>query len=142
MSEIIWKYGKPGADKQDIEDIEILLGIRFPKAFVQCALINNGGRPVPCAIDFEGREAAVFHKLLRIEKDAKEGIISVSEGLRGRLPVGYVPFASDPFGNYFCFAYPCIGEPTVVFWDHEEQSDDAISPVCSSFEKLLLILHD
>ncbi|TKH92905.1 SMI1/KNR4 family protein, partial [Bacillus cereus] len=46
--------------------------------------------------------------------------------------------------NLLCFDYRNNPEaPTVVFWDHEEEEmEEAIYPVCSSFTELLDSLRD
>ncbi|MFC4620417.1 SMI1/KNR4 family protein [Camelliibacillus cellulosilyticus] len=129
-----------------VSKIERELGVKLPDDFVGCARINSGGYPSLEAFDFEGREEAVFNRLLSFHAESKDYIVKVYNDIRDRLVEGVYPFADDPFGNHICFDYrESKDNPKVVFWDHEvayEDPEKAITPVCDSFTELLNKLYD
>ncbi|MDW8364026.1 MAG: SMI1/KNR4 family protein [Myxococcales bacterium] len=58
--------------------------------------------------------------------------------LRGRGAWRLVPFARDPFGNFFCFRCGAHGPDAVVFWEHETGS---VETICKTFSDLLASFH-
>jgi hypothetical protein len=132
---------RPVMDKV-IQSVEQYFQITFPKDFIACVKKHNGGYPSRKAFDFEGHAGAVFLALLSFNRDEEGNIIEEYQDIRERLPQRVVPFGLDPFGNYLCFDYRRSAMPTIVFWDHEKFSEDAISYVCDSFEELLHKLYD
>lgn len=142
MTILVWSYAKKTIARENVQEVEGFLGVRFPESYVSCVLENNGGRPSPFLFECDNRKDAVFESLLRVESNHKYGIVMTSQRLAGVLPGGCVPFAADPFGNLLCFKYPCHGTPPVVFWDHEQSGAASITPVCGSFDALLEMLHE
>jgi len=139
---IRWRRTKP-IDISYIRKTEELLGIKFPEDYVQCVLENNSGIPTPKAFDPEGRNTAVFQRLLSHDPNSPTYIVSDYNAIRDRLPEGVYPFAEDPFGNFICFDYRKDKEnPSIVFWDHEKPDHKNIFPVCNSFTDLLNKLYE
>ena len=139
---IRWKYIEP-IDISYIRKTEELLGIKFPKDYVECVLENNEGTPTPDAFDLEGRDTAVFGRLLSHDPNSPTYIVSFYHAIQDRLPEEVYPFAEDPFGNFICFDYRQDKKnPSIVFWDHEKPDHKNIFPVCSSFTVLLNKLYE
>lgn len=138
MKKIEWKYVGPELNDQDISDAVTVLSVQLPGDYLAFLRKHNGGRPMPNAVNISGRSDAVFEQLLRLDIQAPHGVIKVWNALRGRTKEELVPFASDPFGNLFCFDYsdhlPC----SVVFWNHESGSSTFVA---RSFSALLEMLH-
>ncbi|GHV37612.1 SMI1/KNR4 family protein [Synergistales bacterium] len=131
-----WRYVKPIQGKTVLDQLEKDLGIKFPKSYVDCAVSNNGGRPPQSKIN----DDLTIKSLVHVDDSADTNILTTWAILKDRLPSKCVPFASDSFGNYFCFDFSASGEPPVVFWDHEKM-ENAIEPVVDSFEKFVAMLQ-
>lgn len=141
MTAISWKYASP-LSREMLDATQRALGVSFPDSYVECVLRNNGGRPRPSTFDYSGRRGAVFHRLLPVEIGEKNGILAILNALADRLPPGYIPFASDSFGNYLCFRYPSVGGSIpIYFWDHEISAEALPSLICGSFDELLARLY-
>lgn len=100
--------------------------------------------PRPKVFDIPGLDESTFNDLLTLHIDDKYSIVQRHENIKDRLVDGIYPFASDSFGNFLCFDYRNNpASPTIVFWDHEEEEiEDSIYPVCSTFQELLNSLRD
>lgn len=91
-----------------------------------------------------GKDENVFSKLLTFDLESRNSIIQVYDDIKDRLANKVYPFGKDSFRNHLCFDYRSNPEsPTVVFWEHEEENiEEAIYPVCSTFTELLASLRD
>lgn len=129
---------------EHVQQVEKYLGIKFPNDFINCIKKYDGGYPLPHTFNIQGQGADVFNKLLTFDLESKHSILQVYEDVKDRLINKIYPFARDPFGNLLCFDYRNDPQsPTVVFWDHEEEEvEEAIFPVCSSFTELLDSLYE
>lgn len=128
-----WKYVKTLDGPSVIPHIEAKLGVKFPLSYVECATINNGGRPEHTRISDDFAVKA----LVRIDENADLNLTKTKNILSDRLPEKMIAFANDSFGNYFCFDFASSNEPKVVFWDHE---DNSITVVANSFDEFLSLL--
>ena len=138
MHKLEWKYIGPELSDQNILDVESVLSVRLPSDYLDCLRKHNGGRPIPNCIDVSGRQSAIFEQLLRLDIQAPYGVIKVWNALRGRAKETMIPFASDPFGNLFCFEYLDKKAYSVVFWNHENGISTFIT---QTFTELLEMLH-
>ena len=83
----------------------------------------DSGYPRPKIFDVPGQDENVFSKLLTFDLESRNSIIQVYDDIKDRLPNKVYPFGKDSFGNHLCFDYRSNPEsPTVVFWDHEEET--------------------
>jgi hypothetical protein len=135
---IEWKYVGPDINDQTVVDVESVLSVKLPADYLACLRKKNGGRPIPNAVNVSGRVDVVFENLLRLDIQAPHGVIKVWNVLRARTKEGVIPFASDPFGNLFCFEYLDRKSCSVVFWNHEDGLSTFVS---NSFSELLEMLH-
>ncbi|KEO84484.1 SMI1/KNR4 family protein [Tumebacillus flagellatus] len=164
---IVWEGANQPVTLQMLKDMEVKLGIRFPKDFVECVIQNHGGHPFPDVFDFGNHKGAVFGRLLSLDTNEFESVQRIYEASSDELPDGVVPFALDPAGNLICFDYVHgkQSDPVVVFLYHEfaltrddfedlTETDrggltydeflreEAIRPICGSFSELLSMLHE
>ncbi|SCM02824.1 SMI1 / KNR4 [Bacillus cytotoxicus] len=145
MNNITWSFmSKTPVTDEEIQKVEQYFNIKLPNDFVACVKKYDGGYPNPKVFDVLGQNENVFSDLLTLHIEDKYSIVQNYEGIKDRLVDKVYPFARDPFGNLLCFDYRNNPEaPTVVFWDHEEEEmEEAIYPVCSSFTELLDSLRD
>ncbi|MCG7316159.1 SMI1/KNR4 family protein [Brevibacillus laterosporus] len=133
MERIKWIVPKEPVEEKTISKVEMSLGIKFPRDYILSIMKFNGGYPEPNNFNFSDGGGAVFNNLLSFTIDTAR-----IEETYDFLPKGIIPFARDPFGNLICFDYRKDKQfPTVVFFDHEEEGEDAIEPICDTFSELL-----
>ena len=128
-----WKYVKPIKGSTVLNKLEEELGIKFPKSYVDCATLNNGGRPPKNKVN----DNLTMRSLVRIDELAELNVSETLKTIKDRLPSRIIPFADDSFGNYFCFDFSQANEPSIVFWDHEEKTDKALMLVSDSFDNFI-----
>ena len=137
MKMVKWSFKKSEISDSRIKEIQEKLNVIFPKDFVECVLENNGGQPTPECFDFKGHKEAVFNALVDLSFDGKGNLFEILQNLNGQLPDRIIPFANDPFGNFFCFDFRENGSPNIVFWNHEKSGNDAIESVGFGFSEIL-----
>ncbi|OOZ84311.1 SMI1/KNR4 family protein [Bacillus cereus] len=145
MNNITWSFmSKTPVTNEEIQAVEQYLNIKLPNDFVACVKKYDGGYPNPKVFDVPGQDENVFSDLLTLHIEDKYSIVQNYNSVKDRLVAKVYPFARDPFGNLLCFDYRNSTEsPIVVFWDHEEENiEEAIYPVCSTFTELLASLRD
>lgn len=112
-----------------IEEIEKLVGLIFPKAYKDHLLKYNGGRCVPNIFSFEedGKitESDIdwFLAIYNGEYDNLKTYIEIYKLEESRLPIRILPIAHDSGGNLICIS--CMGDDTgyIYFWNHEREFD-------------------
>lgn len=129
---------------ENTQKVEQYFNIKFPMDFVECVKKYNSGYPGPKIFYLHGQDENVFSKLLTFDLESRNSIIQVYDDIKDRLANKVYPFGKDSFGNHLCFDYHSNPEsPTVVCWEHEEENiEEAIYPVCSTFTELLASLRD
>ncbi|MGH1263377.1 SMI1/KNR4 family protein [Bacillus cereus] len=145
MSNITWiGVSKKEITDNEIKKVEEYFNIKLPNDFIECVKENDGGYPQPKVFDISGQDESTFNDLLTLHMDDKYSIVQRYENIKEWLVDLVYPFASDSFGNFLCFDYRNNPDsPTIVFWDHEEEDvEEAIYPVCSTFTELLNSLRD
>ncbi|QWI47060.1 SMI1/KNR4 family protein [Bacillus mycoides] len=145
MSNVTWiGVNKKEITDENIQKVEQYFNIKFPMDFVECVKKYDSGYPRPKIFDVPGQGENVFSKLLTFDLESRNSIIQVYDDIKDRLANKVYPFGKDSFGNHLCFDYRSNPEsPTVVFWEHEEENiEEAIYPVCSTFTELLTSLRD
>ncbi|PED08598.1 SMI1/KNR4 family protein [Bacillus pseudomycoides] len=144
MNKVTWiGVSKKEITDKEIQQVEQYFDIKFPIDFVECVKKYNGGYPRPKIFDIPEQDENVFNNLLTFDLESEYSIIQRYESIKDRLVDKVYPFGRDSFGNFLCFDYRNTPEaPTVVFWEHEEDMEKAIYPVCSAFQELLNSLRD
>ncbi|OIJ20741.1 hypothetical protein BKP45_08045 [Anaerobacillus alkalidiazotrophicus] len=129
-----WKFEKPVATDRVLKQLENDLKVTLPFSYQQLVKQHNGARPRPNVIKTSNGNDRVVKTFLTVHP-TKGGVKDVSEWLVNQLPKDMIPFANDPFGNYFCFNYETSRkEPTIVFWSHEKQQVESLA---NCFEEFL-----
>ncbi|PEZ09203.1 1,3-beta-glucan synthase regulator [Bacillus sp. AFS018417] len=144
MNNVTWiGTSKKTITDEHIQQVEQYFGVKLPHDFIECVKQNDGGHPQPNTFDIEGQDDDVINNLLTFDLESEYYILQRYENIKDRLVDKVYPFARDPFGNFLCFDYRNNPQsPTVIFWDHEEEMEEAIYPVCSSFTELLDSLYE
>ncbi len=116
----LWQDVEKMNDSSSIGIVESKLGVVFPHLYLETIKKFNGGSPVNNVFDTEKTSERVFSSLLSFNLEESTSILAIWEDTKERMPNGIIPFATDPGGNYICFDYRSTTEPSVVFWNHEE----------------------
>ncbi|ANP80092.1 1,3-beta-glucan synthase regulator [Bacillus sp. B25(2016b)] len=145
MNNITWiNVSEKKVTDEQIEQLEEYFGIKFPNDFIECVKKYDGGYPTPDTFNIPNQDEDSLNNLLTLDSERKISMLQTYNSIKDRLVDKVYPFARDPFGNLLCFDYRNNPQsPTVVFWDHEEEEmEESIYPVCSSFAELLDSLYD
>lgn len=133
MSELTWKIIRPLANQTPIKKLEDILGVTFPKDYVECVMKNNAGYPSLKVFKTSSGIEHIFNNLLTLDENKKVNIFTTFESLLAATGNKLlIPFAEDPFGNYICFDFS-DSTVRIVFWEHETKKTDAISETFTEF---------
>ena len=138
---IRFKYTSTPLVAAELDEVEQCLGFRFPPGFRDLYLQFNGGRPEkdrfvddkgPCIVDSFLPIKYAIPALSTLELSFRR--VKIDQSL---VPDHLVPFAVDPFGNYYCFSIreQDVGAIFLVLMDkHDPQSAiEYLTPSLSSF---------
>lgn len=111
-----WKYKIDLVDEKVFSEIEKERKIVISDDLKKLIKEANAATPEKynCVI---GKSERVVGAILSYNKDENE-VDSVFTGLAVIKERNLVPFAVDPFGNYFCLN---VDSSEVVYWEHESQ---------------------
>lgn len=138
MNKLEWKFLEEPIAVKDIEVVERKLGVKLPKDFVDVALKYHGASVTPECLDVGGIKR-VFGGIHSFDESSMEYILLHCDYYKEHVNLGFIPFGRDPGGNNFCFDYSeSNAEPTIIFWNHEE---DIFLKVCSNFTDFLEKLY-
>lgn len=138
MNSITWKFVNNNVSMNDISNIENTLGIKLPKDYIDCVILNNAGYPDKNIFDIYEEKGKVFEYLLGISKDDEDNILDVYSTCKNFLPKGIIPFARDGFGNYICFNYSDKDKYKIIFYCNENEKMYFIS---NTFTELINKLY-
>ncbi len=128
-----WKYVVELTDEDAIQKVESVTDVKAPEGFEKFIRMTNGGSPTKKLVNI-GNSEKVIGAVLSFNKNDKN-TEDVYLALKILNRKNLIPFAIDPFGNFFCYS----GESqTVVFWNHE---DDALVDSEMSFKVFINSLH-
>ncbi|WGV58804.1 SMI1/KNR4 family protein [Brevibacillus brevis] len=137
MGLIRWMFVEKPVDEITVATVEKKFGVRFPSDYRECVQKYNGGYPKPQKFDFDNGTQGVFNDLISFT-DEVLNIQMFFDFKDDPCTMRIVPFGRDPFGNLLCFDFRnSLDKPQIVFYDHEEKIEDAITPICTSFTELL-----
>jgi cell wall assembly regulator SMI1 len=125
MQRIIYSGTEEKTTIEQIEQVENLVGLKFPPEYKQHLLLYNGGHPEPCVFDFFEKGAitqsdvAWFLAVYDGEYSNLADFINIYKIDENRLPKFFVPIASDSVGNLICISCGPDDYGCIYFWDHE-----------------------
>jgi SMI1-KNR4 cell-wall len=125
----------------DLNEVERRFGFIFPSAFRRHYLKQNGGHPDKrYFVDENGTR--ILHDFLPIKASAIATLGTLETNVqrlkveRHLIPPHLVPFANDPFGNFYCFS---VGEQDygAIYWlkmeGKRKPGGDFLSPSLDDF---------
>ncbi|MFF2484323.1 SMI1/KNR4 family protein [Paenibacillus sp. NPDC058071] len=136
-----WIYAEEPVDDATIVSVEQLFKVTFPQDYKDCIKKYNGSYPVPDIFDYDNGGQGVFNDLISFT-NSDMNITMFKYFAEDSFTKGIIPFGRDPFGNLICFDYRHTKEaPLIVFYDHEEEGEAAITQICETFSELLNRLY-
>ena len=125
-----WQYVSNIQDENVFKQVSDEYKLEIPSDFITFIKKYNAGTPEKCHIKINGVERIVGAVLSynKGEADVDSAFLAL-DVLKDK---NLLPFAVDPFGNYFC-----VKDGKVVFWRHEEMLIDETNISIKDFEKVL-----
>ena len=114
-----WNY-KIDLKTLDVFDlVEKEYDIDFPNDLKTFIVEHNAASPDQYCVDVCGIERVYSETLsFNMEEPDATTFLSIKDAIKDR---NYIPFALDPFGNFFCYS---IKDSEISFYNHEEESFD------------------
>ena len=139
--EITEKVTEEKPDDSQLDELEKKLGSTLPRFYREFLKNTNGGRPNPRKFSFTTKDGThendnvhFFYSLYSGKIESLEESIDI---LKGRIPEGTLPIASDPFGNEILLRLGNQPDGPAYFWDHELELEGGettqIAPSLESF---------
>ncbi len=120
-----WKYAVP-VDNKLIDNIEAFFNIALPSDYKTLLEEVNQGKPSHDKFDADNRKECVLDYMINLS----ETIITSKSIKEKRL----IPIARDPFGNLIAYKLTEGNRIlSIVFWDHETNSEYHIAKSFSEF---------
>jgi len=151
MKGIRWYECEKQAAQERIDYVSRVVGVTFPKSFVNLMRECDGGTLEKrnfffynISVSFEMGSCISF--FLSFTQTAYEGdnILGFIESKINHLPEGVVPFGSNGGGDYICFDYRKDRQeldPEIVYWFRGAPEGKSISFVAKSFDAFIEMLH-
>ena len=111
----VWKFKIDIKDEGVFDKIAEEYNFIFPDDLKKFILNHNAASPEKKYVVIEGAER-VYDETLSYNKDEIEASTFIS-AMKSIENVEYLPFAKDPFGNYFCYS---IVTDKISFYDQDE----------------------
>lgn len=131
-----FKYTSNPITQNDLDDIEKRLGFKFPAELRELYLQFNGGRPE--RDKFVGKVGTFIVNAFLPVKYSNSHLDTIETSFQDLnihkqlLPNFLVPFAIDPFGNYYCFSTQEQDTGAIYFVDMERHGDSSSIAECLS----------
>jgi cell wall assembly regulator SMI1 len=146
---------KPPTSESAVAAFEESIGATLPADYRAFLLAHNGGRPKPELFDirWDDPELASGGSTSRVDvfRSLGEGSLELTKAVRafhGRIPIGMLPIATDPFGNEVLLGLDAARRGQVFFWLHDlppeyEETDPAtLGFVAPSFDEFVASLRE
>lgn len=112
----IWRYKIDLKDNSVFKKIEVNKGIVIPKEIKEFIIEHNGESPDDNCIVINGTER-VLDSVLSFNEEELDAV-NFDSAFNSINNKNLIPFAVDPFGNYYCFS---LVHESVCYFKHEEQ---------------------
>jgi hypothetical protein len=134
----------------EIESVESVIEGKLPADYKAFLKANNGGRPEPSVFSFKEHEKMSLtsvHYFFALHSGKIGNLMTRFATLRQRVPLGFLPIATDPLGNLILIGCSSSRLGKIYFWDHEKESEELPSLkniwlVASSFTEFIESLEN
>ncbi len=128
-----WLFKIELKDKSVFDEYEQNYHIKFPSELKDFIMEKNASSPELNTVDINETER-VYDETLSFNAQEEEAS-TFNSAMNAVNNNEYLPFAQDPFGNYFCYY---TANATICFYNHEE---DRIENTDISFQAFIDSLH-
>ena len=111
-----WNFKIELKDDTVFGKIEKEFGVAFPEELKEFIMNNNAASPDANLIVIDGIER-VYEETLSFNEEETEAS-TFDSAMKSVGNSNYIPFAKDPFGNYFCYS---IITGMISFFDQDEE---------------------
>jgi len=145
----------PELRQGDINSLVEALGKELPAEYESFLMKYNGGAPVECELDFDGKKLGISGDTLGyfFGLGRNSDILAKLENLSYFLPKDMFPIADSPAGNLFLMSVNEKSYGNVYYKDHEtedsfefddskEELPESMVLVANSFNEFLEKLYD
>ena len=145
----------PKLSEADISLLETSVGKKLPTEYEAFLIRYNGGAPVECELEFDGKKLGVSGETIGyfFGIGRKSDIFDKLDNLSYLLPKNMIPIADTPAGNVFLLSVNEKSYGYIYYKDHEiedsHEFDDSKSKlpesmvlVANSFSEFLGKLYD
>ncbi len=115
-----WRFKIELKNETVFSEIEKSMSRAFPSEIKEFIRDYNAASPDLNRVLINGSER-ILDAILSFNKDETEAVMFKS-AFKAVGNKNLVPFATDPFGNYFCIS---LDKSKVVYYTHEEQKCEA-----------------
>ena len=137
---------------QKVKDFERELKAELPKDYFDFLVRYNGGKPSADTFEYKLRDGRSWtggvQDFLGFDVENWKNIIFFSHMRGDRVPENMIPIANDEGGNFVLLTISGQDKGKVLFWDHDEESEDDEPPtndnlyfIANSFTEFLEKLH-
>lgn len=141
---VLYKTANPFGELSisELEKFEQLINYRLPDDYRHYLLNFNGAEPINTVCHVSDLEGATnLHTMLGIHNGPEYAKLELEFGDRNSTKkTGFLAFADDTFGNYFCLNLQRKKYGEVYFYNHESSHASKIktlSKVADSFESFI-----
>jgi len=121
-------------EKETLENIEGKCEIVIPKDLKNFLLLNNGSIPILKSFNTDSSKNEIINNILDFNINSSESFQIVHNSIKDYIPVNFLPFARDGFGNYICI----LQDNKIIFYNHETQKTSVIA---KNFQDFIKGLH-
>lgn len=103
MKKLEFDNQQPQCTSSDIKSVESLYGFTYPIELKELLLQHNGGTPINYNVYQTGSNDYYLDYVLPIKYGDDLSFEATMNDIKDLLPQNKIPFAMDPFGNFFLF---------------------------------------
>ncbi|WP_102272123.1 SMI1/KNR4 family protein [Cytobacillus massiliigabonensis] len=131
-----WSYSKIPLMIEDVRELENTLQVTYPSEYKKIILVNHGARPDKKRFLTSTQTERVIKSFIPVTRDYDINLFSLIDWLD--LPIGVIPFASTPSGDYICFHFKDAADPVIILYHHEINSFENVN---KNFDQFIQSLY-
>jgi hypothetical protein len=105
-----------------IGNLESALGYELPQEYRSFLKKYNGGAPKESAVLFDSKKLGIHGSTIGYfygVGTGSEDVLKMTKTLSGSIPIGMIPIADTPDGNYFLMSLRNDSFAKIYYFDHE-----------------------
>lgn len=103
MKKLEFDNQQPKCTSSDIQSVEVRYGFTYPMGLKELLLQHNGGTPINYNVFHTDSNDYYLDYVLPIKYGDDLSFEATMNDIKDLVPQNKIPFAMDPFGNFFLF---------------------------------------